>query len=116
MKVWYIELSVGNIPNREILSFKSEITLNLRVLCITNCNQILSFHKYNYYFVGISWLCMHLYGFTFELLFDLLQTSQPHPHRGVRKTAQLPKDVEAIEDDKQGLLDDVSCATSCSRL
>ena len=54
---------------------------------------------------------MHLYGFTFELLFDLLQTSQPHPHRGVRKTVQLPKDVEAIEDDKQGLLEDVSYVT-----
>lgn len=41
----------------------------------------------------------------------LLQTSQPHPHRGVRKTAQLPKEVEAIEDDKQGSTDDVSYVT-----
>ena len=78
-----LDLSVGNIPNREILSFKSEITLNLHVLCITSCNQILSFHKYNYYFVGISLLCMHFYGFTFELLliFNADQPATPPPGR-----------------------------------
>lgn len=54
---------------------------------------------------------LHAFVWFHILIILLLQTSQPHPHRGIRKMPQLPKEVEAIEDDKQGTPDDVSSTT-----
>ena len=48
---------------------------------------------------------------SYELMFEFsLQTSQPHPQRGPKKVLQLPREAEAMEDDKQTFPDDAAAA------